>query len=310
MASLANAIDFLLGDMVRSDKAVVKGRTKLASCSPNWSGMKSLLALCYLVMSAFLVIGSDYSKVPGLPMFSYVCFTGSTLGCVSYLTLYMRVKASKSVAGISSQSLCLHAVALAAKLSTTTMHDGYLPADKTGDFLIQMVDSCSLVLVLAVLYATHKMYPHTYQDEQDDLPVGTVLIFALGLATFLHADLNRCFWLDVVWSFGLNVEVFQMLPQLHMLTKGGGAVDAGMTHYVVNQFLSSGCRLAFWVWAIEGCAELSTPKGYGWNMAKGGIYILSALGVEILINLDFMYYFVKAWVQGRKTVTLPQELNM
>lgn len=300
MASIASAIDFF-GECMQTD---VKQKTLT---SDSASGMKSLLAISYAVMTVFLVCMSDYAEVPGLPMFSYTYFTGSALQFFSYVALAMRIKQSKAVDGISSQSLLMHAISLFAKLGATATHDGYLPADKTGDVLIQIMDCCSLLVVIYNVYLIHKPYVHTYQPELDDLPIRNILLAAGVLAMFLHGDLDRCFWMDSLWAFGLNVEVFQMLPQLHLLVKVGGAVDNTTAHYVVNQFLACVCRLAFWIWAIEGCEELSTPEGYGWGMAMAGIYILAAYGLQILINLDFVYYYVKARWQGGKEVVLPKD---
>lgn len=304
MASLANALDFI-GECM----SAVPAKGKSSNASVNLAGMKSMMAVCYLLMTTFLVCVSDYAQVPGLPMFSYTFFTGSSLQFFSYMTLYVRIKGNKSAAGISSQSLFMHAISLFIKVTATISHDGYLPADNTGDMMIQLVDCCSLMTVIYLLYAMHKQYVHTYQADQDDFPITHLLLSAAVCAVFIHADLDRCFWMDSVWAFGLNVEVFQMLPQLHMLVKVGGIVDGATAHYVVNQFLGLLCRFSFWIWAISGCEELSSPEGIGWNMEVGGYYILGAHTIAVLISCDFMYHYVKAMMQGGWTsnVILPKD---
>jgi len=305
MASLANAIDFFFGECVRPDSQLLAGKSSM----PNVSGMKTMLAITYLVLSMFLVGMHDYSIVPGLPTFSFTCFMASALQFNAFATLYMRVKHNKTVAGISSQSLLLQAVSLLNKVVATTTHDGYLPADRTGDFLLQAMDCASLVAVSYLLYAIHKPYCHTYQSEHDTLPIGGICVVAFAAATCFHPDLNRCAILDTIWAFSLNVEVFQMAPQLYMLFKAGGA-DSSTAHYVGNQFFSCAFRLAFWVWAVDGCEELSSATGYGLHMEWGGIYIVGAFLLETLILMDFMYYYLKAMYKGglRRdvSVSLPQ----
>ena len=123
---------------------------------------------------------------------------------------------------------------------------------------------------------------------------------------FIRGMLNRNWIFDMLWAFSLDVEVFQLLPQLYMMAKVGGQVDMSTAHFVGNIVLSCLCRFTFWIWAIPGCKELSSPEGYSWDMQMGGYFILSAYIIQTLISLDFMYYYVKSWWVGQKSVYLPQ----
>lgn len=300
MAAIADAIDFL-------SKECLSGRLSRTEKSPaytNLAGSKALLYICYGVTLSFLAIVKDFASEPGLPDFSFVCFLGSTLQFLGFFSLCMKVKGTKSVSGISSQSLVMFAINLACRVFVTSTYEGYLPADKTGDFMLQIVDVATLGLVVYTLYHVHKVYVHSYQQEQDALSIQWILASCAVSAFFLHAELNNCPFFDTIWAFGMNVEIFQMLPQLYMLSKLGGRVENETTHYVVLTFFSCVCRFMFWLWAIPGCIELSSPDGYAWNMEIGGYYILVAYILELCVHLDFMYYFVKAWWQG-SSVRLP-----
>ena len=68
--------------------------------------------------------------------------------CLAVVLLGLQSLSSNSASGISAQALVLEAFSLALRLSSTVWLDGYLPVDKTGDFLFQAVDVCSLVVVI------------------------------------------------------------------------------------------------------------------------------------------------------------------
>jgi hypothetical protein len=302
MAAIANAIDFFMGECLSSKKH--NGTSCVLSSSH--AGVKPMLILTYAVGFVFIVIMHDFSTVPNLPEFSFVYFLASALQLLGFLFLGLRMKGTKSASGISSQSLLMFTYSLLARVVVTSVYEGYLPADNTGDFWLQAVDACSLAVVVYLLFLVHKPYVHTYQAEHDTFPIMPLLGFCLVLACVLHADLNRCFIFDSMWAFSVNVEVFQMLPQLFMLAKVGGLVDSVTVHYVVLILLAAICRLSFWIWAVSGSSELSSSEGFSFDMEIGGYYVLGAYILEICIYLDFAYYCVKSWMQGDKNVSLPR----
>merc|ERR1719321_1117155 len=70
---------------------------------------------------------------------------------------------SQSLAGISGKTMILQALSLCFRLSSTLFLDGYLPLDKTGDMMYQMVDVCSLMMVLHILQCIYKSHNSTYE---------------------------------------------------------------------------------------------------------------------------------------------------
>jgi len=311
MTTIANMIDFIKDDFLAKVSCRQNDKTLSAGVS-NLSGMKSLLLVCYAMVIVLVVYMYDYCWRPSwtrkpLNGFSFVYFVGASIQALGFLALCMNVKATKSVSGISSQSLVLFAMSLSCRVFVTTVYDGYLPIDKSGDHGVQLMDGCSLAIVIYLLYLVHKTYVHTYQQEHDDLSIGTIVIACVTSACFIRAELNRDPLFDVIWALSLNLEIFQMLPQLYMLAKVGGTVQNTTAHYVVNLFISCMCRFSFWVWAIPGCKELvGESRTYSWNMNLGAFYILGGYAIQSLIQLDFMYFYVRAVWQGRKSVYLPK----
>lgn len=301
MTAIANMVDFVLGEVVMK----CPGQTV-----SQHSGMKSFLALCYALIAVAIVCMYDFCWRPswtrGWNGFSFVYFVGSCLQLLGLLAMAMRMKATKSSAGISSRSLTLFAASLSCRVFTTTIYDGYLPVDKSGDIAVQIVDAGSLLTVIYMSFLVHKTYVHTYQEENDEMSILPIVIACVTAACFIRGDLNRDPLFDIIWTMGLNFEIFQMLPQLYMLTKFGGFVENTTAHYVVNIFMACMCRFAFWVWAAPKCQELTGPTGRYADMNIGGFYILIAHLLQILVMCDFMYFYVKSLVRGEKSVYLPK----
>jgi len=306
--AVASAIDLVLGnvaDTVFSAGGCLASRETSSKAveEPRFPvGRKMCLAACYLFVGHFVMCIHDTAFSNE---YSFFLFSGAAVQTVAVFTLCVKVRASKSVEGISSQSLTLMLASLGTRLACTTLYDGYISADHSGDYAYQVIEVCALLGVIYLLYSTHRTYAHTYQEEHDNLPIVNITVACLGLATCLHGNLNRDWFMDTLWAFSLNLEVVQMLPHVYMLAKVGGLVDNTTAHYVANMFFSCVLRSTFWVWAIPGCEELSSPEGYRWNMEVAGYYILIAHFLELLIVLDFMYYYVKAMRAG-SAVSLPK----
>merc|ERR1719335_561147 len=109
---------------------------------------------------------------------------------LSFILLQMQVSASGNVAGISCRTLVLHAVKLACKLGTTLWLDGYLPTDKSGDWIYQVGDVLSLLLVLQILFSVHVAHKASYQSDHDTLDVRNLIMVAVVLAVLIHPSLN------------------------------------------------------------------------------------------------------------------------
>jgi hypothetical protein len=309
-ATIANAIDYLREEFVPAVLGGEKSSEKSKNASgTNMTGMKAMLYSVYFVMAIVILHAHDVALIQWREGWSYLSFSyflGSSFEFMGLFFLALKVHTTKSVAGISAQSMALFVISLVARVLTTIVYEGYLPVDRSGDRLVQIMDSGSLMCAMYLLYAAQKLFVHTYQEEDDTMPIGPIVASSFFASYFIRGVLNRNWIFDAIWAFSLDIEVFQLMPQLFMMMKIGGTVDTATTHFVVNIVASCFGRFIFWIWAIPGCKELSTPDGYAWDMALGGKFILGAYVLQSLISLDFMYYFAKSWLKGHKTVTLPK----
>jgi len=242
--------------------------------------------LCFLGMGAWI-----YHEIAE-EMFTSILTLGVLAQALAFLLLYMQISASQSVAGISGRCLILHALKLCFRLSTTLWLQGYLPADASGEWIYQLGDIASLLLVLKILFSIFFEYKASYEHKDDTLDLKGMIMSAVALAIVFHPDLIDWVPFDILWTIHLYIDTVAMVPQLWMISKAGGKVKGLTAHYIAAILLSNLLTGLFWFHAI---AELR-----GLNMVNiAGLAINGAHLVQLLLLLDFAYFYVKACVQGQ-----------
>merc|ERR1711964_903815 len=136
--------------------------------------------------------------------FSAIATAGSLVQCLGFLLLCVKVNATKCVEGLSSKMLVMFVLHLTTRLTSTSIKNGYIPVDKTGDYIYQLLDFCSLVLVLHLLFRMHKTLAYSYQEEQDTLPLMPLVLPCVILGIFVHGSFNKNFFFDTVWQISAN----------------------------------------------------------------------------------------------------------
>jgi hypothetical protein len=188
----------------------------------------SLFAVCVFMVHHFIANGE----------FSAVLTTAVMFQCLAIALLCMQTLASGSVAGLSARSLTLEAASLCLRLSSTTWLNGYLPVDASGDLVYQLVDICSLLMVFWLLHRVAFVCRDSYQAEADSLPIVHMLLGSFVLAAIFHADMNSRPLFDTLWMAGLFVGVVSVLPQLWLVSKTGGMMQACTSHWIAMMAVS------------------------------------------------------------------------
>jgi len=290
MAAIADGIDFFMNSM--SGDGGCKG------CSRQ--GLNAAVGAVYVMFAiCALVVYAKFSDKD----FSAILTVSSGLQCLGFLLLTLKVRAQKTVAGISSRCLEMYVLVFLVRLCSTTIKNGYIPVDKSGDHMYQLGDALSLVLAIQLLYCCHKTHRATYQEDKDTMAIMPLIPPCVLLAMFLHANLNRSPLFDTIWTTSLNLDTVAMLPQLWMLTKIGGAVDGMTSNFVVAMMASRLCAFTFWFYGYEELAADDTDANYA------GKQILGAHVLQLLLAADFLYYYMSARFSGKKMV-LPQDLEI
>ena len=161
------------------------------------------------------------------------------------------------------------------------IHPGYLPADRSRDWLYTLVELVSLLTVLSTAYVVCVRYGDLTSLVRVDnfgstlLPnehgaVAIALPCAIG-AILLHPDLNEHFVTDALWTFVLYLETFAVLPQLCLRL---GRLDSSLHSFGCSHTPSSRatrtaslvgawCSLNSLTWACSGTFSCSTSKHNG-----------------------------------------------
>jgi len=244
---------------------------------------QNILILCtyFMFISAVFGLwthGSDQD-------FSYILTLSGCIQTLAFFLLLHKVRVQKSVAGISSKTLQCYTLTFVFRLTSTMVKNGYLPVDRTGDWVYQGADIASLLLVFQLLYFVHKRYKSTYQAELDSMPIWRMVPGAILLGCLVHGNLNHSPFFDKAWTISLWLDTLAMLPQLWMLVAKGGEVEALTSNYVALIFASR--VMAFWFW-FTGMPELA-PRDGGFNIV--GTMIVSAHAIQMLLSGDFMYHY-------------------
>merc|ERR1719247_3309711 len=110
--------------------------------------------------------------------------------CLAVVLMALQMVSTGSASGISARALSLDALAICCRLSSTLWLNGYLPVDASGDHLFQAIDICSLAIIAWLLYQVLVVRRHSYQAEEDSLPILPMAVGALILAGVLHGNMN------------------------------------------------------------------------------------------------------------------------
>lgn len=205
--------------------------------------------------------------------FSAVLTFGALLNCAGLAFLALQQQAwhgSVIQVGLSAQALDLYLAALIAKLSSTLWLSGYLPIDRTGDFLYQSADLCSLALVCRL-----RQHAPSIEGAPD---VRTVIICAIVLAVWVHPSLNNYLFFDIAWTTGLFLEAAALIPQL-ILDKRFKASSHGVLALICSKAFAG----LFWFHGFEDVAPNVGVNYAGWG-------ILAAYAVQLILLMDLFMY--------------------
>jgi len=242
-----------------------------------------------VVYAAFLAGAMGVYHLIAEGAFSSVLTLSAIFQCLAFSLLGVQILTSNTVSGISAKCLQLDALALACRLSSTLFDVGYLPTDKTGDHVYQVVDVLSLGIVLWLLYRVLSAQRHTYEAEDDAFPVLPMAFGALVLAGLLRGDMNYKMICDISWMCGLFISAISVLPQLWVMMRRSGGTAALTSHFVAVMGVSRVLSGSYMWYAYK---EIDCKPWIG-NFNHAGYAVLGAHAVHLLLLGDFAYFYLK-----------------
>merc|ERR1719217_790068 len=149
------------------------------------------------------------------------------------------------------------------------------------------------MMVMHILFSVHVTFKSTYQRDEDTLDIRNLIMGAFVLAVLIHPDMNSWTLFDIIWTTHLYVDAVAMVPQIWMISRLGGKVQGFTAHYMAATMLSNFLSALFWFFATPDLVEDENS----FNIT--GLAINGAHAVQMLLLLDFGYYYGKAFLQGR-----------
>lgn len=232
--------------------------------------------------------------------FSSILTLSVMVQCLGVVLLVLQVVSSGSAAGISVRAFGLDAASLCCRLSSTLWLNGYLPVDASGDYVFQGIDILSLLLVIWLLHHVLTEKKHTYQADEDSLPVLPMTLGAFALAFLLHGNMNSRPLFDSLWMASLFLSTIAVLPQLWLITRTGGHVEALTSHYIAAMAASRALAGIF-MWHAR--SDITCVPWLG-SFNHSIWAILGAHLLHMLLLGDFGYYYIKAVVNKGLQATL------
>lgn len=224
--------------------------------------------------------------------FSSILTVSVMLQCLGIALLGIQVMTSGSAAGISARALILDTVSLACRLSSTLWLNGYLPVDASGDYIFQGIDICSLIMICCLLRHVLVDKVSTYQKEEDSLPIMWMAIGSFVAASLLHGNMNNRPLFDTLWMASLFLGTVAVLPQLWLVTRTGGKVEALTSHHIAAMAASRALAGIFMWHARRDITCKPWIKSMPFNHAIWAI--LGAHLLHMVLLGDFGYYYLKA----------------
>lgn len=263
-----------------------------------WAGFFSASLFVY-----FLLSGGD---------FSFLMTYGGMARMFGFGILNLKTFKSQRATGVSIKTLQLYCIVFFFRLTSIIRHEGYLPYDKSGDWLYHFVEGMALLLSSLALYACMVPFKHTYQADMDKfgeilVPPGMGAVYLAGpillMAILIHPNLNADFISDTAWTYAMYLESAALLPQLYMFQKqSSGVVELLTAHFVFALGFGRVMEFLFWAYSYHELADASGSK-------LPGYLALFSQALQLIMMLDFFYYYFKA-VKNATPLVLPQHGGM
>lgn len=224
--------------------------------------------------------------------FSFLLTCSSLVSMFSFLMVAIAIESGKTVKGVSLKMMECYIAVFFCRLCAIIPFQGYLPFDKSGDWLYQLCEAVGLLLAGSIVYCCRVQYASTYDPSTDSLNHLYLIGPALLIALVLHPHLNDNWPTDIAWAFALYLESVTVLPQLFMFMKEGKA-QPHTSHFLAAQALSRMMSFIFWA---SSFSELSHPDHPVKKFV--GNWVVGIQLLQLIVMGDFIYHYIRCIQKG------------
>jgi ER lumen protein retaining receptor len=230
--------------------------------------------------------------------FSFLLTLAGLVRFVGFGMLVAHLIMDRTAAGVSAKSLVVFSTAFFCRFACLTRYQGYLPLDRTGDW-VPHIEFLSFALSSTALYIVWYHHRATWAKEEDifgknvlktiphSLGPLFLIIPCFVLALIFHPGLNNDFLSDTLWTFALYLEACAPIPQLMMFQKSQKPVERWMSHFVFTLSLARILSLFFWCSSFQ---ELNSNKSL-MGRYVGQLVVLNEV-MAVLVLADYSYLYV------------------
>merc|ERR1719382_2228677 len=224
--------------------------------------------------------------------FSFLLTLSSLVSMFSFLMVAMTIESTKSVKGVSLKMMECYTAVFLCRLTAIVPFEGYLPFDKSGDWLYQVCEAFGLCLAGTIVYCCRVQYASTYDSAVDCFNHLWIIAPCAVISLILHPHLNNNIPTDIAWAFALYLESVTVLPQFFMFMKEGRA-QTHTSHFLAAQALSRLMSFIFWA---SSFSELSNPDHHIKKFV--GHWVVGIQLIQLIVMGDFIYHYIRAIQKG------------
>jgi ER lumen protein retaining receptor len=263
-----------------------------------WAGFFTASLVIYSLLS-----GGD---------FSFLMTYGALARMFGFGILNVKTWKSQRATGVSIKTLQLYCLVFFFRLTSIMRHEGYLPYDKSGDWLYHFIEVAALLFTGGALYGCMVPFKSTYQADLDrfgefKVPPGYGAVYlavpVFIISVFIHPGLNADFISDTAWTYAMYLESTALIPQLYMFQKqASGVVELLTAHFVAALGFGRLMEFFFWIYSYPELADRSGSR-------LPGYLALFSQFVQLVLMIDFFWYYYKA-VKNATPLVLPSHTGM
>lgn len=224
--------------------------------------------------------------------FSFLLTCSSIVSMFSFLMVAMAIENGKTVKGVSLKMMECYILIFFFRLIAIIPFEGYLPFDKSGDWLYQVCEAFNLCLSGSIVYCCRVQYAASYDAAPDSFNHIFIIAPAAVIALILHPHLNNFLPSDISWAFALYLESVTVLPQLFMFMREGRAATH-TSHFLAAQALSRLMSFIFWA---SSFSELSDPNHSIKQFVGNWVVCIQLL--QLVVMGDFIYHYIRCLQKG------------
>lgn len=254
--------------------------------------VSALFRNAFLVYTVFLMAGSFFYHALGgsfrdMDLYSLLGYISSIAEAFGLLMLRRKIQRQESVCGISGRSVKMYVLVYTIRGLLQFPAFSVLALD---DWAVKALELAALVMVADVCYSVFVSYRSSYEEELDVLKLRYLIPSCVVLGLLIRPDLRQDLLPTLGWTMTLYLDVMALMPQVVMMSRGGGKVEAPISHFVAATAVSRSVDLSFWYYAFDTVG----PENSDAYLNYSGWLIVFFHVLHLLLIADFLYYYVRA----------------